>query len=117
MRRYGSGYRISLGEILDSVKAAQAREEKIEILRQHGNNRYMKLFLKYVFDPTIQFMLPEGTPAFRVTERFRPGMSGSDLLAEMRRMYIFLAPHPTEKHHPEFAVDNKRNNLIREKKF
>lgn len=108
--------RRTIGEILDAVDAAKENKDKVEILRTYASDR-LKLFLKYALDPSIKFMLPPGVPKYRVNPGFRPGSSSSELFNEMKRMYVLLAPHPTEKFHPGLSKDNPRNQMKREQIF
>ena len=108
--------RKTIGEILDEVADMEIDSEKAQHLRMYDSPS-LRTFLKYALDPTIEFMLPPGQTDIKIRGRNKPGSSSSELFNEMKRMYVFLAPHPTEKYNKSFAVDTKRMNMQREMKW
>lgn len=108
--------RKTIGEILDDVAAAETSQEKVEILKAYKSPPLLQ-FLRYALDPTILFTLPEGTPPFKRNPHHKPGSAGSEIFNEMKRMYVLLQPHPTEKFHPKFSEPTKLNQMRAEQKF
>lgn len=53
-----------ISEILETAGTKKTRKEKIEYLRTQ-NSRPLRTILKGAFDPTVQFLLPEGEPPYR----------------------------------------------------
>lgn len=76
-----------LSEILEEVSKVKKKEERIEELRKHGDNRALLQILQYAFDPRVKWLLPEGTPPFKKNEYID---QESNLYAEMRRLYLFV---------------------------
>ena len=76
-----------IAEILEEVSKIKKKDERIEELRKHGDNRAMLQLLQYAFDPRIKWLLPEGTPPFKKNEYID---QESNLYAEMRRLYLFV---------------------------
>ena len=52
-----------ISEILETAGTKKTRKEKIEYLRTQ-NSRPLRTILKGAFDPTVQFLLPEGEPPY-----------------------------------------------------
>jgi len=78
-------------EILKEFDEAKTRPDKIQVLRKYDNERFRE-FLKYSFDPQIEFdvVLPE---------KYRPavepaGLNYSYLHIEVPRLYRFIKNHP-----------------------
>ena len=72
--------------VLTEVQAKKTKKEKIEHLRFHRGNPVMKEFFKYVWDDSIQFLLPEGDPPYKPNE----DLDESGLYQELRKMYLFI---------------------------
>lgn len=69
-------------EDLDKIKSVK---DRVEFLKNIGSP-ILQQVLKYMFDPNIKFLLPEGPPPYKVSEFDQPGR----FLAEIRRMYLFI---------------------------
>lgn len=76
-----------LAEILEEVSKIKKKEERIEELRKHGDNRALLQLLQYTFDPRIKWLLPEGIPPFKKNEYID---QEANLYSEMRRLYLFV---------------------------
>lgn len=76
-----------LSEILEEVSKIKKKEERIEELRKHGDNRALLQILQYAFDPRIKWLLPEGVPPYKKNEYID---QESNLYTEMRRLYLFI---------------------------
>ncbi len=116
MQEFSRTMRLTIGEVLDDVSATEDQKEKVRILRQN-DSKPLRQFLKYALDPTIEFMLPKGPVPHKQNPRYRAGFSDAELYSSVGRLYIFLAPHPTERYSKGFATDDKKNQSRREMKF
>jgi hypothetical protein len=67
---------------LDKIKSSK---DRVSFLQSIGSPALHQV-LKYMFDPNIKFLLPEGNPPYKVSEFDQPGR----FLAEIRRMYLFV---------------------------
>lgn len=76
-----------IAEILEEVSKLKKKEERIEALRQHGDNRAMLQILQYALDPRIKWLLPDGIPPFKKNEFLD---QESNLYSEIRRLYLFI---------------------------
>ena len=79
--------KLGVAEILEQVSKLKKKEERIEALRKHGDNRAMLQILQYALDPRIRWLLPEGTPPFKKNEYLD---QESNLYSEVRRLYLFI---------------------------
>lgn len=79
--------KLGIAEILEKISKLKKKEERIEELRKHGDNRAMLQILQYALDPRIKWLLPEGTPPFKKNEYLD---QESNLYSEVRRLYLFI---------------------------
>ena len=79
--------KLGIAEILEKVSKLKKKEERIEELRKHGDNRAMLQILQYALDPRIKWLLPEGVPPFKKNEYID---QESNLYTEVRRLYLFI---------------------------
>lgn len=78
---------------------------KEETLRKHGNNTQFKKMLSIIFDPRIEWDLPEGMPPHKRDETIPPDYAYTTLGRELKGMYVFFKPSPM------------KNNLKREMRY
>ena len=71
--------------VLKKASEMKTENERIEFLRSQGNPTLFSI-LGHMFDPRIEFRLPEGTPPYKPSEFDEPGL----IYAEMRKFYIFV---------------------------
>jgi len=75
----------SVSKFLEQVNELKKKEDRIAALQANGHNA-IKIILKYMFDPNIKFLLPEGTPPFRASQFDEP----KALMQEVSRFYLFI---------------------------
>lgn len=75
----------SVAKVLQQINELKDKKQIIESLRVNGHPVLMNI-LKYMFDPSIKFLLPEGKPPFKVNIYDEP----KALLNESRRLYLFI---------------------------
>lgn len=78
--------RLGIFQILEQASSTKGTEEKINVLRQNASPALQQI-LKYAFDPTIVWDLPEGAPPYKPCVYPAQEMR---LFAEARRLYLFL---------------------------
>lgn len=78
--------RLGIFQILEQASSTKGTEEKINVLRQNASPALQQV-LKYAFDPTIVWDLPEGAPPYKPCIYPAQEMR---LFAEARRLYLFL---------------------------
>src|SRR4051812_36268908 len=86
-----------LSEIFEHNKKLKTNAEKTEWFRANASKPLFYL-LWLAFSDKVEWLLPDGAPPFTAWEDDRPGgkhpnrpgSEPSDLLRELRRMYLFL---------------------------
>ena len=74
--------------IFTDLEKTSGRKAKVNFLKSHRPNKVMLRLLKYTFDPSIEFDLPEGDPPYKPNEELDDDHSG--LYQEDRRLYLFV---------------------------
>jgi hypothetical protein len=78
--------RLSISEILDRASNMKTKKEKIDFLRGNDNS-VLRNILRYAYDPSIKFLLPEGAPPYKRSEF----VDGHGMLySESRKLYLFV---------------------------
>lgn len=72
-------------DAFDDLDKIKSTKDRVSFLQSIGSPALHQV-LKYMFDPSIKFLLPEGNPPYKVSEFDQPGR----FLAEIRRMYLFI---------------------------
>lgn len=117
--------RLGIFQILEQASKLKSTEEKIAFLRTNDSAALQNI-LKYAFDPSIVWDLPDGEPPYKPCPY--PGQE-MRLMSEIRRLYLFVKggnPNLTkikrealyiellESIHPE---DAKLLNAVKSKKI
>lgn len=97
--------RISFYEILNKINESPTKQEKVDVIKSAPHN--FQQFLKYAFHPNIEFYTKEFPKEYKTPDTF-PGISISDLNAEIRRIYLFEKGNPTA----DSLSDEKRKILL-----
>jgi hypothetical protein len=79
--------RKSISWILNFTNNLPNDKERIKCLQQNVDNDVLTLILRLTFDPGIEFLLPEGTPPYKVCEY--PDQQNA-LYFESRKLYLFV---------------------------
>ena len=77
----------AVSTILKEASEIKDRKKRIYFLQSHHPNQLMKMLLKYVYDPNIEFDLPPGKPPYTPCEALD---QENMLYLEQRRLYLFL---------------------------
>ena len=77
---------LSISEIVNKATELKTEKEKIEWL-QKNNNVPLRTVLKYTYDPTIEFLIPNTAPPWK--KNGYVGVEGM-LYTEARRLKIFI---------------------------
>ena len=75
----------SVSQFLTQINELKKKEDRIEALK-YNSHASVKTILKYMFDPRIKFLLPEGDPPFRASQFDEP----KALMQEINRFYLFV---------------------------
>lgn len=77
--------RPTTASILKKASEMKTPDERVQFL-QMADCTTLRAVLKHMFDPNIEFDLPEGAPPYNPSEFDEPGA----LHAEVRRFYLFV---------------------------
>jgi len=78
--------KLGIAEILEKTSTIKGTDEKVAFLRNNFNPA-LATVIKYALDPTIKWLLPEGTPPFKPNPHLD---QQSALYSEARRLYLFV---------------------------
>lgn len=81
--------RKTLGEIFAEFPKKVKNADKVEWLRANAGQPLFYLLTLAYRDDVPKFLLPEGAPPFKEWKG-RPGSEPSELLNELKRLYIYL---------------------------
>lgn len=98
--------RLSIGEIIEKVKKAKTKAEKIEILQKEETPQ-LKELLRCCYSPEVTFLLPKGEPKFR-RSRAPLGLGQQNLYMAARKMYLFIdggSPSLTQEKREKMFLD------------
>lgn len=79
--------RISITEILEKAAGMKAAKDKVAALREHDNSA-LRILLKYTYDDSIEFLVPDTPPPWTPNEY--EDEAKSLLYTEARRLKIFI---------------------------
>jgi hypothetical protein len=79
--------RISITEILEKAGGMKAAKDKVAALREH-DNAALRILLKYTYDDSIEFLVPDTPPPWNPNEY--EDEAKSLLYTEARRLRIFI---------------------------
>jgi hypothetical protein len=79
--------RISITEILEKAGGMKAAKDKVAALREH-DNAALRILLKYTYDDSIEFLVPDTPPPWNPNEY--EDEAKSLLYTEARRLKIFI---------------------------
>jgi hypothetical protein len=75
----------SVAKVLQQINDLDNKKDIIESLKVNSHP-VLTMILKYMYDPSIKFLLPEGKPPFKVNIYDEP----KALLNEAKRLYLFI---------------------------
>lgn len=78
--------RLGIFQILEKAAEPKAVADRIAVLREN-NSTALQTILKYAYDPSIVWDLPEGAPPYKPCPYPAQEMR---LFAEIRRLYLFI---------------------------
>ncbi|MCX6783260.1 MAG: hypothetical protein NTZ20_04740 [Candidatus Levybacteria bacterium] len=78
--------RLGINEILVKANEIKDSDERIQFLR-HNDSEPLRIILKYCYDPTIKWLLPQGPAPYKESDFVSAqGM----LYGEARKLYLFI---------------------------
>jgi len=77
-----------LSEVLTKVNNAKTKDKKIAVLKEHDSEP-LRMIIKASFDPSIEWVLPEGNVPFKANEA-PEGTEHTLLSQEVRKIWHFI---------------------------
>jgi len=77
-----------LSEVLTKVNNAKTKDKKIAVLKEHDSEP-LRMIIKASFDPSIEWVLPEGSVPFKANEA-PEGTEHTLLSQEVRKLWHFI---------------------------
>ena len=74
-------------EIFEEYKKADAREDRLQVLKKYSQHNALRDVLRGTFDDSLEFNLPEGRPPFTPN---RPESAPTTLLKKHREFGLFV---------------------------
>lgn len=103
---------LSISEILNLINQQETTEQAINILKNNDSNQ-LRQFLKYCFDPTIEFYITEFPTKYYnpIPEINIPGNAPKSIKSELSKTYLFRKNNPQadnlSQEQKEFILANK----------
>jgi hypothetical protein len=80
--------KLLISEIVDNVKKAKTKNERVEILRQHKNRKVLRDLLIVSYDLSVNVLIPDTEPPYKVSDA-EPGMAAPlDTFIRMFKIFI-----------------------------
>lgn len=76
----------SLYEILEICSKGKTVDDRVALLQQNASQALLTV-LKYAYDPSIKFLLPDTNPPYKPTDFLD---QENRLYSELRRLYLFV---------------------------
>jgi len=97
----------NLYEVFDEFEMASSKKEKMAVIEKNLSTTLVQV-LELAFHPNHQWLITEMPDDYEVPTDVLPGLSGTQLSVELRKLYLFQKGHPNaEKLTPE-----KRKELL-----
>jgi hypothetical protein len=93
-------------EIFDEFAAANTKQERLQVLRNNWTPTVMKV-LQLAYHPDIKWKVKDKPKKYKTPDTL-PGVSYSNINAELRRIYLFLEGNPSA----ENLSEQKREELL-----
>jgi|TARA_R110000868_G_scaffold299291_2_gene559580 hypothetical protein len=97
----------NLYEVFDEFEMASSKKDRMAVIEKNLSTTLVQV-LELAFHPNHQWLINEMPDDYEVPTDVLPGLSGTQLSVELRKLYLFQKGHPNaEKLTPE-----KRKDLL-----
>ena len=94
-------------EIFDEFEAATSKKERMAIIEKNLSKTLVDV-LSLTYHPDCQWLVKEIPEGYKVPSDMLPGLSGTQLSTELRKLYLFQKGHPSA----EALSEDKRTQLL-----
>ena len=94
-------------EIFDEFETATSKKERMAIIEKNLSKTLVDV-LSLTYHPDCQWLVKEMPEGYKVPSDMLPGLSGTQLSTELRKLYLFQKGHPSA----EALSEDKRTQLL-----
>jgi hypothetical protein len=94
-------------EIFDEFELATNKAERMAVIEKNLSKTLVNVLL-YTFHPNYQWMIKEMPEGYKIPTDMLPGLSGTQLSSELRKLYLFQQGHPSAQR----INEEKRTQLL-----
>jgi len=94
-------------EIFDEFELAKNKKERMAIIENNLSKTLVDV-LALTYHPNSQWLIKEMPEGYKVPSDMLPGLSGTQLSTELRKLYLFQKGHPAA----EKLTEQKRTQLL-----
>lgn len=94
-------------EIFDDFEKATNKKERMAVIEKNLSKTLVDV-LSLTYHPDCQWLIKEMPEGYRIPSDTLPGLSGTQLSVELRKLYLFQKGHPSA----EALTPEKRNQLL-----
>lgn len=97
----------NLYEIFDEFEKAKSKDERMAVIEKNLSKTLVQV-LELTFNPNYQWLINEMPDGYEVPTDVLPGLSGTQISTELRKLYLFQKGNPSA----EKLSDEKRKELL-----
>ena len=94
-------------EVFDEFEKATNKKERMDVIEKNLSKTLVDV-LSLTYHPDCQWLVKEMPEGYKVPSDMLPGLSGTQLSTELRKLYLFQKGHPKA----EALTEEKRNQLL-----
>ena len=94
-------------EIFDEFELAKNKKERMAVIEKNLSKTLVDV-LALTYHPNSQWLIKEMPDNYKIPTDMLPGLSGTQLSTELRKLYLFQKGHPSA----EQLTEQKRTQLL-----
>ena len=94
-------------EIFDEFELAKNKKERMSVIEKNLSKTLVDV-LALTYHPNSQWLIKEMPDNYKIPTDMIPGLSGTQLSTELRKLYLFQKGHPSA----EQLTEQKRTQLL-----
>ena len=94
-------------EIFDEFELAKNKKERMAVIEKNLSKTLVDV-LALTYHPNSQWLIKEMPENYKIPTDMLPGLSGTQLSTELRKLYLFQKGHPSA----EQLTEQKRTQLL-----
>ena len=97
----------NVSEIFDEFELAKNKKERMAVIEKNLSKTLVDV-LALTYHPNSQWLIKEMPENYKIPTDMLPGLSGTQLSTELRKLYLFQKGHPSA----EQLTEQKRTQLL-----